>query len=353
MARRASPCIEIGRTLRVPRSGLCDVFYSDVTWTADFAHNNWLLDLTPYFKQRLNSFVDAMRDAAIFDGKMYGVPKQADAALLYYRTDRVKDVPRTWQELYRQAAAAPGKRLRYQGLDSEALTVNFLELAYAAGADDIVTTDHKANLKQYPLYEALELMVQSITTHAAPQGVVNQIEGHSRRAFGRGHADFMRNWPYAYAALQDRKTYPKVYGRVGVAPLPTWSGGGAASVLGGHLLVVSAFSKNPAAALKLVEYLSSRKIIKRDATEFGLAPPITELWSDRDIQAALPAFEHLQDAVFTARSRPVTPKYQAVSEAISENVNRALRREMTPYEAVNAANAEMQQALDEAYGSAP
>jgi multiple sugar transport system substrate-binding protein len=336
------------------RTGLCDVFYSDVTWTADFAHNNWLLDLTPYFKQRLSSFVDAMRAAAVFEGKMYGVPKQADAALLYYRTDHVKDVPETWQDLYRQAAAGPTERLRYQGLDYEGLTVNFLEMAYAAGADEIVTPDRQANLKnQVPAYVALELMVEGMRTHAAPYGVVNHKEEESLRAFGRGSADFLRHWPYAYAALQDRTRYPNIAGRVGVAPLPTWNGRPAASVLGGHVLVVSAFSKQPAAALRLVEYLTSRKIIKRDATEFSLAPTIIDLWDDPDVQAELPAFEDLRDAVFNARSRPVTPNYEAVSAAISENVNRALRDQIPPDEALEAAHADMQQALDQAYGTDP
>jgi hypothetical protein len=120
------------RALQLKRSGFCDVFYSDVTWTADFAHNGWLIDLTPYVRPRLQSFVRAMREAADFNGKIWGVPKQADAGLLFFNTDRVKDPPRTWQELYQQAAHGPRKkRLRYQGLSYEGLTVAFLEVAYA------------------------------------------------------------------------------------------------------------------------------------------------------------------------------------------------------------------------------
>jgi multiple sugar transport system substrate-binding protein len=330
------------------RPGRCDVFYSDVTWTADFAHNNWLLDLSPYFRGRLDSFVSAMRTAAEFDDKMYGVPKQADAGLLYYRTDRVKDPPTTWEDLYRQAAAPPTKRLRYQGRDYEGLTVAFLEVAYAAGAEEIVTPEHNANLRQGPAYAALQLMVEGIRMHAVPREIVVHKEEESLRAFGRGKADFMRHWPYASAALQ---AYPKVVGRVGVAPLPAWEDRPRASVLGGHVLVVSASSKNPGAALKLVEYLTSREIIKRDAIEFSLAPTLWELWDDPEVRSALPAFRHLKEAVFNARSRPVTPGYPAVSAAISKNINRALLGQ-TPYDkAIDAADAAMQEALDEVYGS--
>jgi multiple sugar transport system substrate-binding protein len=330
-------------------SGECDVFYSDVTWTAEFAHKGWLLDLSPYVRPRLDTFVPAMRQAAVFDGRIWGVPKQADAGLLFYNTDRVKTPPATWQRLYRDAA--PHKRLRYQALDYEGLTVNFLELAYAAGAEDIVTPDHKAHIDQNAALVALQLMVEGIRTGAAPREVTNQTEEASIHAFGRGKADFMRNWPYAYVSLPAK--YPKIAGHFGVAPLPSWNDRAPISVLGGHILVISAFTEHPGAALKLVDYLSSRQVIKQDATEFSLAPSLLDLWEDPEVERALPAFDVLKSAIFTARSRPVTPEYQAISAAISKNVYRALRGSLDPETALATADDEMQQVLDDAYRRAP
>jgi multiple sugar transport system substrate-binding protein len=335
------------------RSGECDVFYSDVTWTADFANNGWLIDLSPYVKPRLNSFVPAMRDAAIFNDKIWGVPKQADAGLLYYNKDSVKDPPTTWQQLYKQAAAGRGKRYRYQGLDYEGLTVNFLELAYAAGAQDIVTPKRKANITQYPALVALQFMVEGVKNGVVPYDIVNQKEAASLNAFGHERAAFMRNWPYAYAALNDRTKYPDVAGNVGVAPLPSWQGQAPSSVLGGHILVISAFSKNTAGALQLVDYLSSAEVIKQDATDFSLAPALVDLWNDPQVQKSLPAFSDLRSAIFNAKARPVTPNYADVSEAISKNVNRALRGSLDPQSALATANDEMQEALDEAYRTVP
>jgi multiple sugar transport system substrate-binding protein len=332
----------------------CDVLYSDVTWTADFANNHWLRDLSRYFQSRLNTYVPAMRNAAVFDGRMFGVPKQADAGLLYYRTDHVKHVPPTWQALYQQAEAGRAKLLRYQG-NGEGLTVSFLELAYAAGADDVVTPDHKAHLKQPATLAALQLMVDGIKKRGVPIEVATQIEDQSLYAFGKiGKADFMRQWPYAFAALQDAKAYPKAAGHFGVAALPRWEGQStSASVLGGHVLVVSAATKNLTGALNLVNFLTSKDIIKRDATDFSLAPALSDLWDDPQVQQALPASGDLRTAIFGARTRPVTPNYQAVSEAIYKNVNRALsgalRNDPLPADALDTANYEMQKALDIAY----
>jgi multiple sugar transport system substrate-binding protein len=290
-----------------------------------------------------------MRDAAIYNDKIWGVPKQADAGLLYYNTDKVKTPPTTWQQLYTQAAKGRGKRYRYQGLDYEGLTVNFLELAYAAGAQDIVTPQGKANITQYPALVALQFMVDGLKKGVVPYDIVNQKEAASLNAFGHQRADFMRNWPYAYAALNNPNKYPDVAGHVGVAPLPSWQGQRPVSVLGGHILVISAFSKNTAGALQLVDYLSSPTVIKQDATEFSLAPALADLWDDPRVQKALPAYNDLRSAVFDAKPRPVTPNYPDVSAAISKNVNRALRGSLDPQTALATANDEIQEALDKAH----
>ncbi len=352
LPRNATQQFNLFSSRQREHSDLCDVFYSDVTWTAEFAHNGWLYDLSPYVKPRLDSYVPAMRKAALFDGRYWGVPKQADAGLLFYDTATVPKPPSTWQQLYQQAERPPGNRFRYQGRAYEGLTVNFLELAYAAGATDIITPDHKAHINQPQAIKALQLMVDGIRNKAAPRTVLTQTEEDSLYAFGekrRGRADLMRNWPYIYKKLENGRTYADVAGHVGVSPLPRWEDRRPASVLGGHILVISAFTKNPGAALKLVDYLSSRAVIKRDAVTFGLAPALAGLWNDPGVQAALPAFGDLKKAIYNARPRPITPSYQKISQAIYTNVNDALTGDITPNEALDTANDAIQQALDDAY----
>lgn len=106
--------------LQRARSGRCDVYYSDVIWTADFAHQGWLQDLSRYLEGRGQAFVPAMLDTVTFDGRQWGVPKHADAGLLFYRTDRTSAPPKTWQELYRTSRVRPYPGLRYQALVTRA-----------------------------------------------------------------------------------------------------------------------------------------------------------------------------------------------------------------------------------------
>jgi len=84
------------------------VFYSDVIWTAEFASQQWLYDLTDYVKRRRSEFVPSTLETIEFEDRFFGAPKQTDAGFLYYRTDKVDQVPETWQGVYRQLEAPDG-----------------------------------------------------------------------------------------------------------------------------------------------------------------------------------------------------------------------------------------------------
>ena len=102
------------------KSGDCDVFRSDVIWTAEFAQQKWLYDLTPYVESIEDRFIPAPLETATYDGKIWGAPSYTNAAFLYYRTDKVDTVPKTWQDVYAQAADKGG--IVYQGAPYEGLT---------------------------------------------------------------------------------------------------------------------------------------------------------------------------------------------------------------------------------------
>jgi multiple sugar transport system substrate-binding protein len=159
----------------------------------------------------------------------------------------------------------------------------------------------------------------------------------------------MRNWPGYKRELLDHN--PRLAGKVATAPLPRWRGGGSGGsggsgvILGGHILVIPKLSKNRGAALKAIDYLSSTETLKRDALKFLLAPTLSELWDDPEVQRALPSYRGLKEEVFHAQLRPVVANYEDVSRAIYSNVNRALRGAAEPEEALKLANSQMNEAL--------
>ena len=324
------------------KSGECDVFYADVIWTAEFASQKWIYDMSPYVESRENDLIPATLETVTFDGKVWGMPQQTDAAFLYYRSDQVKDVPATWQEVYDVASQHDG--IVYQGAPYEGLTVDFLELAFAAGGEILSEDGTEAVIDSPENVAALQFMVDGVKDGIAANGVTTYMEEESRRYFESGRATFMRNWPYAYSLGQKKGT--KVSGKFKVAPFPEFEGAGKAAILGGHNLVVSVFSKNPGAALKLVDFLTSEEEQITMFRDYSLAPTIAAAYDDPGVQQKYDFATELKESVAQARSRPVSPVYPQISQAIYKNVNKALAGRVSPEDALKNAQSQMQSALE-------
>ena len=149
------------------KSADCDVFESDVIWTAEFASQKWLYDMTPYVESRKGDFIESTLATATYQDKAWGVPHKTNAGFLYYRTDQVDKAPETWQEVYDLAAENDG--IVYQGASYEGLTVNFLELAFAAGGKILSDDGKKPEIDSPQNLKALQFMVDGIRTAPPPR----------------------------------------------------------------------------------------------------------------------------------------------------------------------------------------
>jgi multiple sugar transport system substrate-binding protein len=323
------------------KSSECDVFFSDVIWTAEFAAQKWLLDMTDTVNERKAEFIPSTLETIHYDNKYWGVPQASDAALMYYRTDKVSGVPATWQELYTEAKSKGG--IVYQGASYEGLTCDYLELAYAAGGQVLSADGKKSAINSPQNLKALQFMVDGIKSGAAPKAVTTYMEEESRRAFESGKPAFMRNWSYAYALGNAKGS--KIAHKFKVAPFPKFEGGTSAAILGGHNLVISAYSKNPKGAVQLISYLTSPEIEKVNAAQFSITPTTIATYTDPEVQKAMPFASALRQNVQAAHARPVSPVYPQISQAIYKNVNAALAGQETPQDALKKADSQISSAL--------
>jgi multiple sugar transport system substrate-binding protein len=326
------------------KSADCDVFEEDVVWTAEFASQKWLYDLTPYVDTRKDEFMPSTIATVNYEDKYWGVPRSSDVGFLYYRTDQVDSAPATWQEVYEQAAQNDG--FVYQGASYEGLTVNFLELAFAAGGKVVSDDGKKPEIDSPENLKALQFMVDGMKNGAVPKAVATYKEQESNNSFLNGKATFMRQWPYAYALDNDKGS--KVKGKFKVVPYPAFEGGGKAGVIGGHNMVISAFSKNPGGALKLVDYFTSEEVMHRAASEYSKAPTLKAIYEDASIkekEKGLPFLDELKAQIGQAKERPVSPVYPQISQAIYKNVNEALSGATDPKSALEKASKDMEKAL--------
>jgi multiple sugar transport system substrate-binding protein len=322
------------------KSTECDVLGMDVIWTAEYAAQGWLKDVSDYISQNGDKFIKSTVDTTNYQGKNWGVPFNSNAGFIYYRTDQVQSAPKDWESLYKEAQDNNG--IVYQGFRYEGLTVDFLELLYSKGGSIISDDGKKATANSQEVKDVLKFMADGIKNGAAPKAVTTYKEEEARRAFESGNATFMRNWPYAYALGKKSKIGDKF----DIATFPGFSGQDGAGVLGGYNLGISAYSKNPEGSLAFIEFATKPDQQKIMATEASLPPTTNATYDDPAVQKAMPFAAELKTAIEQAKPRPVSPVYPQISEAVYNNVYDALQGNASPDEAASKMNDEIQKALE-------
>jgi multiple sugar transport system substrate-binding protein len=325
------------------KSDDCDVFSADVIWTAEFASQKWIYDLTPYIEAQGDKFIQAPLETVNYGDKYWGVPFASDAAFIYYQPDKIGggEPPSTWQGIYEQAKESGG--IVYQGAPYEGLTCNFLEIMFAAGGQVLSEDGTKSEFDSPETVKALQFMADGIKDGAAPKAVTTYMEPETDQAWSSGKHAFMRNWPYAYAvhSAKDDKTA----GKYKVMPLPEFEGGGKAGILGGHNSVISVYTKNPGLALKFADFSASSEWQKEQILKFSLASVVPDVYEDAEVKKAFPYAPQLLQALSQAKARPVSPVYTQISQAIYKNVNDALAGRVSAEDAVKKADDEITKAL--------
>lgn len=319
------------------KSPECDVLGMDVIWTAEFAAQGWLKDVTPAIQARQNEFIPSVLNTAKINGKYWAVPFNTNAGLLYYNTKKVHQVPTTWQQAYSMGKTDGG--FGYQGQAYEGLTVDFLEMLYSAGGTVLSSDGKKATIDSPQAQQVLSFMQQGFKDGAVPQAVLTYIEEDSRNAFQDGKLSILRNWPYVYALAKQAHVPFKV------EPLPTWAGGKPASVLGGYNLGISSYSKNPGAALSFINFATAPAAQTKFFIKSSLPAVLTQVYSDPAVVKAQPFATQLLKAVQNGVPRPVSPVYPQISQAIYKNVYSALSSGTSPSTALQNAQNQINSAL--------
>lgn len=303
-----------------------DVMSTDVVWTAEFAASGMTEPLDDYMENvDVTSFLPATVSSNTYNGKMYSLPMYTDGAFLYYRKDLVENPPETWDELIEisKKLMADGK-VAYgytpQAKQSETLVCNALE--YIWGNGGAVFDGDKIVINSKEAIEGLENFKKVLKV--APEGTTTFVENDSILAFKEGRAAFMRNWAFAYRAVNEDDS--KVKGNVGIAPLPRGNHGDKVGITtyGGWNLAINAYSEKKEAAWKFIEFVTSYDGNKVLPITSNRLPTVTALYSDSDVIEANPHFETFYDSFINGRPRPVTPNYFAISDLMQINFHKFL-----------------------------
>lgn len=313
-----------------------DAFLMDVIWPPEFASAGWARPLDDLFTvEDRQDLLPGPLLANTWRGRLYGAPLYLDAGLLYYRRDLLERhgfvPPRTWDELVEQAkiiAAAETAQGRlmagYSGQfkQYEGLVCDVLEFVYGAGGGALDESG-RCGLGQPASLAALGFLRRRLIGTVAPRGVLTYQEPESLALFVQGQAVFLRSWPYAWSIIND-PARSRVAGRAGLCPLPAFIGGQSVAVLGGWQVGVSAFTRRPRAALAWVRFLASPRVQKRLALSAGWAPVRRSLYDDPYLIRERPYLRQMLPVFASARPRPQSPLYPALSHVMQRYFHRAL-----------------------------
>jgi len=330
-----------------------DVVLFDVIWPGEFARNGILKDITDKIpKSTIDGVLPGAWMTAKYNNRYYGIPWILDTKYLFYNKAMLAKAgiaapPKTLLELASQAKILKEKGIvRYpivwSWAQAEAMICDYTALVNGFGGSFFDGSGR-------PIFQtggslaALSYMVNTLKQGLSNPASTESLEEDVRRVFSSGEAVFAANWTYMYALAND-PAQSTVAGQVEVIPFPgdgvnnTYSG-----VNGSMGLGIMSGSRNPDAALKYIQFLTSVPTQEKYAR---LSLPI---WAAsynnpavQEGQQSLVAAAKLELPVMPVR--PLLVQYQQLSAILQTQLHRALIGEASPDAVLQEAARQVNQA---------
>jgi multiple sugar transport system substrate-binding protein len=337
--------------------GETDVIGGDVPWTAEFAENGWIADVSSRFSEgERGEFLNGQIQSLTYQSKIWGKPWFAEAGLLYYRKDLLEqsgfsEPPQTWEELKEMAEKVvqdSGTRYGFvfQGANNETGVCNGLEYIWTHGGE--VLDGDKVIIDSPESVAGLTTEQSMISEGVAPQAVANYTFSGSDTAFLNGDSVFCRNWSYMYGLAGDTEMSKIKREQVGVLPLPVGEGQSQrACCLGGWNMLISTSSEMQDEAWEFVRFMTSEESQKEYSITASTLPTLKTLYDDREILEEVPVVDLSKEALQNARPRPVSPYYSQMSREMAEQFNNVIRSAVSPGTAIKSLQSDLQRIIQQ------
>ena len=292
-----------------------DIIAMDVIWTAEFAEADWIL---PWEGERAERAREGKLDGPLrtaeYNGQLWANPFTSNTQLLFYRKDRVKNLPEnaTWDQII-DIAAENGTGVEVQAARYEGYTVWINSLIASAGGSLV---DEEGDVQVDDSAERAAEIIKRVADEAQPEGMSNNKEDQARLGFESGRSDFEVNYSFVWASAQEKEGFAD---KIAYARYPRVNEDEPSKVtLGGINLGIGAYSKNPDLAFEAAECLQRPENQIVAAEKGGLAPTTEALYDDPKVKKAFPFGDIMRESLDEGVPRPVTPAYADVSLAVQK-----------------------------------
>jgi multiple sugar transport system substrate-binding protein len=252
--------------------------------------------------------------------ELYGVPWYVDTRVLFYRTDFIKQPPRTWSEWL-----ALMERLKAEARDPHFFPLLMptnewaqpVVLAAQRGAE-LVTYEGDARFEDPRFIDAFSFYTSIYRRGFAPAESSSRV-ANLYQQFGAGEFVMFISGPWDVGNLRDRLPR-ELQSKWSTTPLPAPDGTPypGVSLSGGSSLVISSHTKKQDACWKLIEFLSRPEIQIRFYELSGDLPAHRAAWSTPKL-ANDPQIAAFRTQLDHTAALPRIPEWENVATSIFEH----------------------------------
>ena len=347
------------------RTGAYDLIMLDDPWFPRFASEHLLTELTPLLRgsglaNPDNDFVEtslALGRHPYRTGPLYALPYVGNSQLFFYRKDLFEKYslkpPATWTDALAAArtihenektGANGGQVYGYvmRAAQGNAAVADFMPIFWAFGAE-MFDDKGKATVNSEAGIAALEFMLE--LGKYSPPGYASFNADDVGAHLLQGTAAMSINWPAWITAFSD-PSRSKVIGKIEFAALPAATKPGQAEI-GNWLIAIPRDSRNAQLAVEFLIWATSIQEMKKSALR-GNPPTRKTLFQDPELLQKFPAYPAQLRSLESSKPRPRTPQWNEIENAFGIFLSKANSGTLSPRDAMNQANAEIEKILQRA-----
>jgi multiple sugar transport system substrate-binding protein len=344
------------------RTGAYDLIMLDDPWFPRFAGEQLLTELTPLLQKRGQSgpdsdFVDtsvALCRHPYQSGPLYALPYVGNSQLFFYRKDLFEKhslkAPETWNDVLaaaktiheKESTGANGDRIHgyvMRAAQGNAAVADFMPIFWAFGGE-MFGPDGKPTVNSPEGIAALEFMVE--LGKYSPAGYASFNADEVSTHLLQGTAAMSINWPAWISSFSD-PAKSKVIGKMEFTTLPSAQKPGQAEI-GNWLIAIPRYAQNAEDAIDFLLWATSPEQMRKSA-ERGAPPTRKSVFRDAELISKFPAYPAQLRSLESSRPRPRTPHWTEIENAFGIFLSKANSGTLSPAEAMNQANAEIEKIL--------
>jgi sn-glycerol 3-phosphate transport system substrate-binding protein len=299
----------------------------------------------------VKDFLPAYMGNSMYKGKLWSLPFQRSAVVLYYNADLLAasnmKPPRSWDELGKEAQALTvdaGKTRWGIEIPTENAYWTFQPLAIGAGRN-VYTDDVTVNFNDPKVVDAIQFYVDLSQKYKGTPAGVQVAWGSSTQNFAAGKTAMIVHTTGSLAGILKTAKF-----KVGVMPVPGKTPGTFASVTGGGNLYLTAGhgADERKAAFAFAQFILDPERIAQFSQATGYIPNRSSVQSSAVYKAWLKNVPQAADAVAAlgaAQPEIATQNLNAVKTVFNKYLQAAFNGTQTPKDAMDAAQKEADAAL--------